>query len=36
MNEIAALDILSNPGHPHVLQKVAALEDGEVPRWRAH
>ena len=34
MHEIAALAVLSDPGHPHVLQQVAALEDGEIPCWR--
>ncbi|CAM9916422.1 unnamed protein product [Ascophyllum nodosum] len=29
MHEIAALAVLSDPGHPHVLQQVAALEDDD-------
>ena len=35
MNEIAALNTVSDPGHRHVLRRVVALDDGEVPRWRA-
>lgn len=29
LQEISALSIMSEPGHPNVLQKVAALDDGE-------